>query len=115
MMDRATFRAVRDAIALDTMLTRGRALETRLASVNTDIRRIKDELARYPAPPGGLNYNLTRAQFDERIRIINIREKLLTELDAAQRVWAGIDAAIGDIVRDSRYQEWAASQQQEAG
>lgn len=104
------FRAARDEIALASMLQRGRDLETALETANADMRCIKSELAKYPAPASGLQYGLTKEQFDERIRLINIREKLLTELDAAQRVWAGIDAAIGDIVRDTRYRVWADAQ-----
>src|SRR5689334_1079895 len=61
------FRSYRDRFALASMLARGRKLEAQSDAALDEVRRLRKELAKYPAPPGGLQYNLTAAQFDERI------------------------------------------------
>ncbi len=112
-MNLSEFRSYRDRFALSSMLERGQRLEVESKAAWSDITRLRKERAQYNVAPG-LQYGLTKEQFDERIRVINIIEKLETELDAAWRKWSLIECAIGDILRDKRYIEWAETQQQEA-
>ncbi len=112
-MNLAEFRDYRDRFALSSMLARGRVLEAESKAAWADINRLRKERAQYHVAPG-LQYALTKEQFDDRIRTINIIEKLETELDMAWRKWSLIEIEIGDILRDHRYIEWAESQQQEA-
>lgn len=111
-MDLSEFRSYRDRFALSSMLERGRKLEVESKEAWAEITRLRKERGKYHVAPG-LQYNLTKEQFDERIRIINIIEKLESELDIAWRKWALIEAAIGDIVNDKRYIAWSEAQQTE--
>lgn len=111
-MNLSEFRSYRDRFALSSMLQRGQRLEVESKAAWADITRLRKERARYQVTTG-LQYALTKEQFDERIRVINIIEKLETELDAAWRKWSLIECEIGDILRDKRYIEWAAVEQAE--
>ena len=108
-MNRDDFRRIRDAIALESMLARGRDLEVKVTDAWAEVTRLRKELKKHHVTQG-LQYNLTKEQFDDRIRTINIIEKLAAELLTAQRAWAEADAQIGCIVNDSRYVEWAKGQ-----
>ncbi len=108
------FREYRDSFALDAMLKRGRELEGKADAALKRVHYWQRELAKYPAPPTGLQYTLTREQFDARIQLINIRDKITGELDTAWREWAYLEAMIGDIERDPRYLAWRELQRQTA-
>lgn len=96
-MNLQEFRRTRDEMQLKSMLERRPDLETRLSDKALEVNQLLDELEAYPAQPTGIQYHLTKVQFDERMRIINAREKLLSELDEKQREWAALDSALADL------------------
>lgn len=93
----ADFRRVRDEMQLASMRERRPALEAQLWDKTAEVNQLLDELEAYPAQASGIQYHLTKPQFDERMRIINAREKLLSELDVVQREWAALDSALADV------------------
>ncbi len=93
------FCSARDEIALASMRSRRVILWRDRRAIAVEINELLDALKPYPAPPSGIQYGLTREQFNERMRIINIRENLLRDLDEKTRVWAALDAVYADIIR----------------
>lgn len=93
----AEFRRLRDEMQLASMRDRRPGIETLLRNKAVEVNQLLDELEAYPEQPSGIQYHLTKVQFAERMRIINAREKLLSELDVVQREWAALDSALADV------------------
>jgi hypothetical protein len=93
----AEFRRTRDQMQLASMRDLRPDVEAQLGDKVAEVNQLLDELEAYPAQATGIQYHLTKPQFDERMRIINAREKLLSELDVKQREWAALDSALADI------------------
>jgi len=104
------FIEARDTIALASMLERGEKLFNDREDAWLEVRRLRKELSKHPAPKSGLQYDLTPEQFRERIRLINIRDRITSELDDAYREWAAAEADMCDILNDQRYKDHAAKQ-----
>lgn len=113
LLTRDEFIAARDEIALDDMRKRGRKLQPKLTAAWKEVQRLKKWVAildRFPAQ-AGLQYGLDKEKFDYRMRIINVREKVLSRLDGVYREWGAIEAEISAIARDPRYMAWKAAKE----
>lgn len=106
LMTLAEFREYSKQHALDSMRARGRDLLPKAEAAWQRVTTWQARKAVVKEFEVAKSYHLTREQFERRMRVVNLLEKVQGNLDAAYEKWAALDTELNTITRDPRYVEW---------